>query len=86
MLRNYDNESQDPIFSEVVTLDLGTIVSSVSGPKRPHDRVSVTDMKTDFRNCLTNKVGILWNLHTIYMLTYVVQKTFNGCANDMNLR
>ncbi|XP_066589508.1 cytoplasmic aconitate hydratase-like [Prorops nasuta] len=57
MLRNYDDESQDPVFSEVVTLDLSTIVSSVSGPKRPHDRVSVTDMKTDFRNCLTNKVG-----------------------------
>ncbi|XP_015434791.1 PREDICTED: cytoplasmic aconitate hydratase-like, partial [Dufourea novaeangliae] len=57
MLRNYDEESQNPIFSEVVTLDLGTVVSSVSGPKRPHDRVSVVDMKTDFRNCLTNKVG-----------------------------
>lgn len=57
MLRNYDDENQDPIFSEVVTLDLATVVSSVSGPKRPHDRVSVVDMKTDFRNCLTNKVG-----------------------------
>ncbi|OAD59279.1 Cytoplasmic aconitate hydratase, partial [Eufriesea mexicana] len=57
MLRDYDDESQNPIFSEVITLDLGTVVSSVSGPKRPHDRVSVVDMKTDFRNCLTNKVG-----------------------------
>ncbi|XP_026668487.1 cytoplasmic aconitate hydratase-like isoform X1 [Ceratina calcarata] len=57
MLRNYDDPSQDPVFSEIVTLDLGTVVSSVSGPKRPHDRVSVTDMKQDFRNCLTNKVG-----------------------------
>ncbi|XP_017795879.1 PREDICTED: cytoplasmic aconitate hydratase-like [Habropoda laboriosa] len=57
MLRNYDDPKQDPIFSEVVTLDLGTVVSSVSGPKRPHDRVSVVDMKTDFRKCLTSKVG-----------------------------
>ncbi|XP_003695791.1 cytoplasmic aconitate hydratase [Apis florea] len=57
MLRNYDDENQNPNFSEVVTLDLGTVVSSVSGPKRPHDRVSVVDMKTDFKNCLTNKVG-----------------------------
>ena len=57
MLRDYDDEDQDPIFSEVVTLDLSTVVSSVSGPKRPHDRISVVDMKTDFRNCLTNKVG-----------------------------
>lgn len=56
MLRNYDDESQDPVFSEIVSLDLGTIVSSVSGPKRPHDRVSIIDMKADFRKCLTNKV------------------------------
>lgn len=56
MLRNYDDESQNPVFSEIVTLDLGTIVSSVSGPKRPHDRVSIIDMKADFRKCLTNKV------------------------------
>lgn len=57
MLRNYGDPSQDPIFSEVVTLDLNTVVSSVSGPKRPHDRVSVSDMQIDFRNCLVNKVG-----------------------------
>lgn len=57
MLRNYDDPSQDPIFSEIVTLDLNTVVSSVSGPKRPHDRVSVSDMQIDFRNCLVNKVG-----------------------------
>ncbi|XP_020278953.1 cytoplasmic aconitate hydratase-like isoform X2 [Pseudomyrmex gracilis] len=57
MLRNYNDSSQDPIFSEVVTLDLSTVVSSVSGPKRPHDRVSVSDMQIDFRNCLVNKVG-----------------------------
>ncbi|XP_076242060.1 cytoplasmic aconitate hydratase [Calliopsis andreniformis] len=57
MMRNYDDESQDPVFSQVVSLDLGSVVSSVSGPKRPHDRVSVADMKADFRHCLTNKVG-----------------------------
>ena len=56
MLRNYGDPSQDPVFSRVVTLDLATIVSSVSGPKRPHDRVQVSDMKTDFLQCLTSKV------------------------------
>lgn len=57
LLRDYSNESQDPIYSEIVTLDLATVVSSVSGPKRPHDRVSITDMPTDFQQCLSNKVG-----------------------------
>jgi aconitate hydratase len=56
-LRDFKDESQDPRFTMIVTLDLGTVVTSVSGPKRPHDRVSVSDMKRDFRECLTNKVG-----------------------------
>lgn len=55
-LRDYSDASQDPAFSRVVVLDLATIVTSVSGPKRPHDRVSVSEMQQDFRACLTNKV------------------------------
>lgn len=70
MLRNYNDSSQDPIFSEVVTLDLSTVVSSVSGPKRPHDRVSVSDMQIDFRNCLVNKVCALLNISFEKLLYY----------------
>ncbi|CAO1339646.1 unnamed protein product [Diamesa tonsa] len=55
--RNYEDEAEDPVFSKVLTLDLATVVSSLSGPKRPHDRVPVTDMKNDFAACLTNKTG-----------------------------
>ena len=56
MFRNYADASQDPVFSEVVELDLSTVVPSLSGPKRPHDRVSVSEMKVDFQKCLDNKV------------------------------
>lgn len=56
-LRNYSDISQDPHFTQVVTLDLSTVVTSVSGPKRPHDRVSVSDMQIDFRSCLKGKLG-----------------------------
>lgn len=38
-------------------LDLGSVVPSLSGPKRPHDRVNMSDMKSDFTMALTNKVG-----------------------------
>nr|AHB50492.1 aconitase [Mayetiola destructor] len=55
--RNYNDESQDPHYTKIVELDLGTIVTSVSGPKRPHDRVAVSNMQMDFRACLTNKIG-----------------------------
>jgi len=57
MYRDYNNADEDPIFSEVVELDLGTVVPSCSGPKRPHDRVPVADMKEEFVKCLTHKVG-----------------------------
>ncbi|XP_063704644.1 cytoplasmic aconitate hydratase-like [Culicoides brevitarsis] len=56
-LRDFANADQDPKYTKVIELDLGTVVTSVSGPKRPHDRVSVSDMHNDFRQCLTNKVG-----------------------------
>lgn len=56
-LRDYSNAETDPIFSQTVSLDLSTVVSSVSGPKRPNDRVSVSEMKQDFANCLSNKVS-----------------------------
>ncbi|XP_012940716.1 cytoplasmic aconitate hydratase [Aplysia californica] len=57
LFRDYENTAQDPIFSEVVELDLSSVVPCCSGPKRPHDRVAVTEMKEDFLKSLTNKVG-----------------------------
>ncbi|XP_078577373.1 cytoplasmic aconitate hydratase-like isoform X2 [Branchiostoma floridae x Branchiostoma japonicum] len=57
MYRDFNNTDQDPNFSQIVELDLATVVPSVSGPKRPHDRVPVSDMKQDFQQCLANKVG-----------------------------
>lgn len=39
-----------------VELDLADVVPSVSGPKRPHDRVAVSAMRDDFLQCLGNKV------------------------------
>ncbi|XP_064388016.1 cytoplasmic aconitate hydratase-like isoform X2 [Halichondria panicea] len=57
LFRDYTDPSTDPAFSECVELDLGGVVPSLSGPKRPHDRVSVSEMKQDFQCCLDNKVG-----------------------------
>ncbi|KAK9879651.1 hypothetical protein WA026_006716 [Henosepilachna vigintioctopunctata] len=56
-LRYYSSGDNDPVYTQEVSLDLGTVVSSVSGPKRPNDRVSVSNMKADFASCLSNKVG-----------------------------
>ena len=38
-------------------LDLSTVKPSLSGPKRPHDHVHLDKMQSDFKSCLSNKVG-----------------------------
>lgn len=38
-------------------LDLKTVVPCCSGPKRPQDKVAVSDMKKDFESCLGAKVN-----------------------------
>ncbi|XP_054912359.1 cytoplasmic aconitate hydratase isoform X2 [Poeciliopsis prolifica] len=57
MFRDYNNTAQDPDFTQVVQLDLGTVVPCCSGPKRPQDRIPVSDMKMDFESCLGAKQG-----------------------------
>ena len=54
----HDGSQADPTYSgEIMSLDLSTVQGSLSGPKRPHDRVNFADMKTDFNTCMTNPVG-----------------------------
>ncbi|XP_055355890.1 cytoplasmic aconitate hydratase-like [Paramacrobiotus metropolitanus] len=57
MFRDYTKPDEDPTFTTVVELDLSTVVPSISGPKRPHDMVPLTQVKDDFTKALTNKVG-----------------------------
>ncbi|KAM9717826.1 cytoplasmic aconitate hydratase [Menidia menidia] len=57
MFRNYNDVAQDPDFTKVFELDLSLVVPCCSGPKRPQDRVAVSDMKTDFESCLGAKQG-----------------------------
>lgn len=57
MFRDYTDVSQDPDFTQVVELDLSQVVPCCSGPKRPQDRIPVSDMKSDFESCLGAKQG-----------------------------
>lgn len=46
-----DNE---PVFSEYMELDLGTVVPSIAGPKRPQDRILLSEAKTQFEQDIVN--------------------------------
>jgi aconitate hydratase len=51
------DNTPDPEFSDTLALDLGDVMPSLAGPKRPQDRVALWDVKKAFRTNLTNPVG-----------------------------
>ena len=41
--------SDDVVFTDTVSLDMSTVVPTISGPKRPQDKVLLTEASTDFK-------------------------------------
>ena len=48
----HDEDSDDPTFSDQIDLDLSSVVPSIAGPKRPQDRIALTDAKSAFLESL----------------------------------
>jgi aconitate hydratase len=46
------DETPEPEYTTVLELDLSTIETSLAGPKRPQDRISLSEMKTSFKQAL----------------------------------
>ena len=44
----WHDPSVEPVFSEYLELDLATVVPSISGPKRPQDRIELSKAKSQF--------------------------------------
>ncbi|GIH90711.1 aconitate hydratase AcnA [Planobispora siamensis] len=44
-----DPSAEEPVFSEYIELDLSTVVPSIAGPKRPQDRIALSDAKQAWR-------------------------------------
>ncbi|MCT4779796.1 MULTISPECIES: aconitate hydratase AcnA [Exiguobacterium] len=53
----YTPQNEDPTFTKTVELDLSTIVPALAGPKRPQDRIDLTDVHTSFQKALTAPQG-----------------------------
>ncbi len=50
----WHDPDHEPVFSETVELDLGSVVPSLAGPKRPQDRVPLASAKEMFRTALAD--------------------------------
>ncbi len=51
------SDSPDPSFTSVLELDMGTVVPSMAGPKRPQDRILLSEMKSTWKTALKDTFG-----------------------------
>ncbi|VTR45920.1 isopropylmalate isomerase large subunit [Actinobacillus pleuropneumoniae] len=49
-------DTPDPEFSDVIELDLASVVPSLAGPKRPQDRIELTSMKQNFNDIIRTPI------------------------------
>ncbi len=85
--------SADPEFTDTLGLDLGDVVPSLAGPKRPEGRVALADVKTGFETALAGefkKPDALANTYKVdgkdYTLGHgdVVIAAITSCTNTSN--
>jgi aconitate hydratase len=53
----WHDPSREAAYSEYLELDLSTVVPSIAGPKRPQDRISLSDSKDSFRGTIVDYVS-----------------------------
>jgi aconitate hydratase len=89
-----DGSTPDAVYTDVVELDLATVLPSIAGPKRPQDKVLLKDASTAFKSDLTKGLGVAANdvgtkvkVHgTNYEITHgdVVIAAITSCTNTSN--
>ena len=90
----WHDPSLTPRYSEKLELDLASVVPSIAGPKRPQDRVSLTDAKASFEKVLpsylsdkTNKKPVKFQRNgsdTAISNGAVVIASITSCTNTSN--
>ncbi|CUH92374.1 aconitate hydratase AcnA [Herbinix luporum] len=53
----YENDMEDPVYTEIIELDLSTVETALSGPKRPQDLIPLGKMKEEFIKSVTAPLG-----------------------------
>ncbi len=78
------DDTPDPEFLDTLELDMSTVVPSLSGPKRPQDRIALPDLKKSFSTSLTTAPGPQgFGLNTEQLESTGHYKDENGVELDM---
>ncbi|WP_339634291.1 aconitate hydratase AcnA [uncultured Sneathiella sp.] len=88
-----DNDTPDPEFTATLELDISTVEPSLAGPKRPQDRVLLSDAANSFKGSLPELAGENANLDvqvdvagTDYKIGHgnVIIAAITSCTNTSN--
>ncbi|MDB5512254.1 MAG: acnA [Enterovirga sp.] len=88
-----DESTPDPVFTDTLELDLGDVVPSMAGPKRPQDKVELTNIKASFTAAMEGefrKIGELGKRYKVEGANYdlghgdVVIAAITSCTNTSN--
>jgi aconitate hydratase len=89
----HDADAADPVFTDIIELDMDTVESSLAGPKRPQDKVRLPDLDEEFRQALEYEYGHKDGLETRYAVEGeqhdlghgdVVIAAITSCTNTSN--
>ncbi|RDX67896.1 Aconitate hydratase 1, partial [Mucuna pruriens] len=84
MFVDYNEPQVERVYSSYLELNLEEVEPCLSGPKRPHDRVPLKEMKVDWHSCLNSKVGFKGFAVPKESQNKVVEFTF--CGTTAHLR
>ena len=76
----FHSENVEPLYNHIIEFDLGTVKSSLSGPKRPQDKIFLNNVKNVFNNEFQN----LNNDHENLSDGSVVVAAITSCTNTSN--
>ncbi|MGX6642157.1 aconitate hydratase AcnA [Legionella pneumophila] len=88
----YDKDNEEPVFTDSLHLDLGSVEPSLAGPKRPQDKVNLSSLPVEFNNFLMEvgkekekeKTFVVKNKDFQMKHGHVVIAAITSCTNTSN--
>lgn len=87
-----DETTPDPVFTDILSLDLAMVEPSLAGPSRPQDRVALSQAATAFDTVLSEKFGVKSGVREVQVANHdyklsdgdVVIAAITSCTNTSN--
>ncbi len=79
----HDENSVDPVFTDILELDMGTVVPTISGPKRPQDKILLSNAASEFKDYIPEDKSVSVNGYEIDNGSVVIA-AITSCTNTSN--